>query len=468
MTFASIEFLFYFFPLFLALYFSAKTITTRNYIFLAFSVVFYAAGYTPHIIVLFFSVAVNFFLAQMIDRREGAERKKMLVVAVTFNIGLLGIFKYTGFLVQNLNVLLEPTGFSFQVPAIGLPLGISFYSFHAISYIADIYKRKVRANKDPAQFALYMCMFPQLVAGPIVRYNTVARQLSKRRTTWGRFSAGARLFAIGLAWKVLIADELARLVDGIFDTTTNPTFVEAWLGVFAYTIQLYYDFAGYSTMAVGLGVMVGFVLPRNFRVPLTSKSITEFWRRWHMSLSTFLRDYLYIPLGGSRKGETRTYINLWIVFLLCGLWHGASWNFVLWGGYHGMFLAMERAGLGRVLERLPGGLAQIYAMGVLMVGWCLFRTNSLPEAVEMFQGLIGLNGFYRPSMALSFGLTPLAIVAMIVGSAIGFWQWKRWPILSGEGRFAMVADYVFIGVLMVMSVIWIGGATSTPFLYYRF
>ena len=468
MTFASIEFLFYFFPLFLVSYFSAKTITTRNYIFLAFSLVFYAAGYTPHIAVLAVSVGVNFFLAQAIDRREDAARRTMLIAGVTFNLALLGVFKYTGFLVQNLNLVLEPAGLSLPVPAIGLPLGISFYSFHAISYLADIFKKKVRANGDPAQFALYMCMFPQLVAGPIVRYNTVARQLAKRRTTWGRFSAGTRLFAIGLAWKVLIADELARLVDGIFDTTTSPTFVEAWLGVFSYTLQLYYDFAGYSTMAVGLGVMVGFVLPRNFRVPLTSKSITEFWRRWHMSLSAFLRDYLYIPLGGSRKGETRTYINLWIVFLLCGLWHGASWNFVLWGGYHGMFLALERAWLGRVLERLPGGVAQLYAMLVLMVGWCLFRTNSMPEALEMAQGLIGLNGFYRPSMALGFGLTPLAIGAMVVGSAIGFWQWPRWKILSGEGRLAMVTDYAFIGLMLVFCSIWLGGASATPFLYYRF
>ncbi|MFG1278914.1 MBOAT family O-acyltransferase [Xanthobacter autotrophicus] len=267
MTFASIEFLFYFFPLFLASYFSAKSITTRNTIFLAFSLVFYSAGYTPHILILLASVAINFLLARAIDDRDGAPRQRLLVYGVAFNLLLLGIFKYTGFLVENLNGLIEPLGASLPLPRISLPLGISFYSFHAISYLADIYKRKVRANRDPAQFALYMCMFPQLVAGPIVRYATVAKQLSQRRTTMGRFSAGARLFVIGLAWKVLIADEVARLADGVFDTTTHPTFVEAWLGLYAYTVQIYFDFAGYSTMAVGLGVMVGFVLPRNFRVP---------------------------------------------------------------------------------------------------------------------------------------------------------------------------------------------------------
>ncbi len=468
MTFASIEFLFYFFPLFLVSYFSAKTIATRNYIFLAFSLVFYGAGYTPHIAILAVSVVVNYFAARIIDTRDGIQRKRMLALGVAFNLILLGIFKYTGFFIENLNVFLEPTGVSFVVPRIALPLGISFYSFHAISYLADIFKRRVHANKDFGQFALYMCMFPQLVAGPIVRYATVARQLSVRRTTWGRFSAGARLFAIGLAWKVLIADEVARLVDGVFDTTSHPTFVEAWVGVFSYTLQIYFDFAGYSTMAVGLGVMVGFVLPRNFRIPYAANSITDFWRRWHMSLSAFLRDYLYIPLGGNRKGELRTYINLWTVFLLCGLWHGASWNFVIWGAHHGLFLVIERAGLGKVLKRLPSGISHLYTVLVVMVGWVWFRAETFPGAVDMFSGMVGLNGFYRPSMAFGFGLTPLAIGAMVIGALIAFWRWPRWKILSGEGPAALVTDYAFIGLMLVFCAIWLGGATSTPFLYYRF
>jgi len=468
MTFASIEFLFYFFPLFLVTYFSAKTVTTRNYIFLAFSLVFYAAGYTPHILILLGSVAINFFLARAIDGREGPGRQRLLAGGVAFNLILLGIFKYTGFLVENLNALVAPAGFALPLPRISLPLGISFYSFHAISYLADIYKRKVHANRDPAQFALYMCMFPQLVAGPIVRYATVARQLSERRVTLGRFSAGARLFAIGLAWKVLIADEVARLVDGVFDTTTHPTFVEAWLGLYAYTVQIYFDFAGYSTMAVGLGVMVGFVLPRNFRLPYTAHSITDFWRRWHMSLSAFLRDYLYIPLGGNRRGELRTYINLSAVFLLCGLWHGASWNFVIWGAHHGAFLIIERAFLGRWLKRAPGVLAHLYTVLVVMLGWVWFRADSFPGAVDMFGGLVGLHGFSRASMALGFGLTPLAVVTLVAGGLIGFFRWPRWKALAGEGALASVADYALVAVLMLASIAWVGGTTATPFLYYRF
>ncbi|MFG1400538.1 MBOAT family O-acyltransferase [Xanthobacter sediminis] len=468
MTFASIAFLFYFLPLFLVSYFSAKTIQTRNYIFLAFSLVFYAVGYTPHIIILLFSVSVNFFLAQAIDRREGAGRKQVLALGATFNLLLLGVFKYTGFLVENLNVLLEPAHVALPVPQIALPLGISFYSFHAISYLADIYKRKVKANSDPAQFGLYMCMFPQLVAGPIVRYSTVARQLGDRRVTWGRFSAGARLFAIGLAWKVLIADEVSRLVVSVFDATSNPTFVEAWLGLYAYTVQIYFDFAGYSTMAVGLGVMVGFALPRNFRLPYTARSISDFWRRWHMSLSAFLRDYLYIPLGGNRRGELRTYFNLSAVFLLCGLWHGASWNFVIWGAHHGAFLIIERAFLGRWLKRLPDALSHLYAVVVVMLGWVWFRADTLPGALDMFAGLAGANGFSRPSMALGFGLHTLSIAALVAGGLIGFFRWRRWSILSGEGGAARFADFAFIGALLLLSVVWVGGTVPTPFLYYRF
>ncbi|MFG1344515.1 MBOAT family O-acyltransferase [Xanthobacter autotrophicus DSM 431] len=468
MTFASIEFLFYFFPLFLVSYFSAKRITTRNYIFLAFSLVFYSAGYTPHILILLGSVAVNFFLARAIEGRDGAARQRVLAGGVVFNLLLLGVFKYTGFLVENLNALIEPAGLALPLPKISLPLGISFYSFHALSYLADIYKRKVHANRDPAQFALYMCMFPQLVAGPIVRYATVARQLSERRVTLGRFSAGARLFAIGLAWKVLIADEVARLVDGVFDTTTHPTFVEAWLGLYAYTVQIYFDFAGYSTMAVGLGVMVGFVLPRNFRLPYTAHSITDFWRRWHMSLSAFLRDYLYIPLGGNRRGELRTYINLSAVFLLCGLWHGASWNFVIWGAHHGGFLIIERAFLGKWLKRAPGAIAHLYTVIVVMFGWVWFRADTLPGALDMFRGLFGMNGFSRASMALGFGLTPLAITVLIIGGLIGFFRWPRWKTLVGEGRLAGVADYALVAALMLASIAWVGGTTATPFLYYRF
>ncbi len=468
MTFASIQFLFYFLPLFLALYFVSKTIAARNIIFVIFSLIFYSVGYTPHLFLLLFSIGVNFQIAKAIDLRQGAARKRILVYGIIFNVALLAVFKYTGFILWNMDEMLAPFGVQIPVPKISLPLGISFYTFHAISYIADIYKGKVRANKSVVEFTLYMTMFPQLVAGPIVRYSSVARQLGDRRTTWGRFSAGARIFAIGLAWKVLIADEVARLVDIIFDGTSAPTLIESWLGVYGYAIQIYYDFGGYSAMAVGLGVMVGFTLPRNFRIPYASLSITEFWRRWHMSLSSWLRDYVYIPLGGNRLGEARTYANLWSVFLLCGLWHGASWNFIIWGAHHGLFLVIERAGLGRVLKRLPSGFAHVYTVLVVLLGWVWFRAETFDGALAMFQGMVGLNGVGGFSVALGFGLQPLSIVALVVGGLIGFWKWPRIRFSPALRPLVVSGDYLMIAALMVLSVISVGGGTGSPFLYYRF
>lgn len=468
MTFASIQFLFYFLPLFLLLYFSAKQIKTKNFIFVVFSLIFYSVGYTPHLLILLFSIAVNYYVALAVDRNAGERRKRFLILGVIFNVLMLGFFKYTGFLIDNLDFLLHPIGIYIVNPNISLPLGISFYSFHAISYIADIYKGRVRANRDPWEFILYMTMFPQLVAGPIVRYSLVAHQLSDRRTTWGRFSAGARLFALGLAWKVLIADEVARMVDAVFDGTSNPTLLEAWTGVYAYAIQIYFDFGGYSAMAVGLGVMVGFTLPRNFRIPYAALSITDFWRRWHMSLSSWLRDYVYITLGGNRRGVARTYANLWAVFLLCGLWHGASWNFVIWGAHHGAFLVIERAGLGKVLKRLPAAFAHIYTLLAVFLGWVWFRADTFEGAIAMFQGLFGFNGVGGYSVAFGFGLYPLSIAALIVGGLIGLWKWPRIRWSPAMKPLLAVGDYVMIALLMLFSVVWIGGGMGTPFLYYRF
>ncbi|OYZ95807.1 MAG: acyltransferase [Xanthobacter sp. 17-67-6] len=468
MTFASIEFLFYFLPLFILLYFTAKTIKLRNFIFVVFSLIFYSGGYTPHLFLLLFSIFVNYRVALLLDDKQGPERRKVLVYGVAFNVLLLAGFKYTGFILQNLDILLEPFDVVIPVPSIGLPLGISFYSFHAISYIADIYKGRVRANRDPLQFILYMTMFPQLVAGPIVRYSTVARQLGARRTTWGRFSAGARIFAIGLAWKVLIADEVAPLVMSIFDGTTSPTLLEAWLGVYAYAIQIYFDFGGYSAMAVGLGVMVGFTLPRNFRIPYAALSLTDFWRRWHMSLSSWLRDYVYIPLGGNRLGEARTYANLWSVFLLCGLWHGASWNFVIWGAHHGAFLVIERAGLKRWLDRAPRAVAHLYTVVVVLLGWVWFRAETFDGALDLFAGLFGLNGIGGLSFPLAFGLYPLSVAALVAGGLIGFWKWPRLRLSARWRPVVAAGDYVMVAAVLLLSIIWIGGGPAAPFLYYRF
>ncbi len=389
MVFSSVSFLFYFLPLSMAAYFLTPTTRGKNLTTLLFSLVFYSWGEPRFVLVLLASIAFNTIAALSIDRLNDRARTVALAAAVTVDLLVLIVFKYADFLIGSLDSVLDPLGFAVPMPAIELPLGISFFTFHCLSYIIDVYWRRVPANRDPIQVALFISLFPQLVAGPLVRYNTLARQLRTRRSTFGRASAGARMFIIGLAQKVLVADQVAPLVETVFDHTKVPTLPEAWVGLLAYTIQIYFDFAGYSNMAIGLGLILGFTLPRNFRLPYTSQSVTEFWRRWHMSLSAWLRDYLYIPLGGSRGGALRTYRNLVTVFLLCGLWHGASWTFVLWGAWHGAFLVVERAGLGRILSLLPAPVRWAYTLLAVMGGWVLFRSHDVKAASAMYTGLIG-------------------------------------------------------------------------------
>ena len=303
MVFSSVTFLFYFLPIFVAAYALTPTVVGKNVVTLIFSLVFYAWGEPRFLLILLFSIAFNYVAAILIDRNDGGARNWALAFAVAVNLFILGVFKYANFITANLAEAMRPLGFDLGHTNIELPLGISFFTFHCLSYIIDVYRRRFRANRDPVDVALYISLFPQLVAGPIVRYKTVARQLDKRRQTLGRASVGARIFIIGLAQKVLVADVVAPLAQVAFDHVPHRTAPEAWIGLVAYTIQIYFDFAGYSNMAIGLGIVLGFTFPRNFNLPYTSLSITEFWRRWHMSLSSWLRDYLYIPLGGNRGAD---------------------------------------------------------------------------------------------------------------------------------------------------------------------
>lgn len=470
MLFASPTFLFGFLPLSIALYFATPGVERRNGVLLAASWLFYAWGEPIFIGLLAALTLFNYRAALAIDRREGARRRRALAVAVAVNLLCLGVFKYADLAAATANWLAGPLGVKLPTPRLALPLGISFFTFHALSYLIDVHRGRFGANRSLTQVALYIAFFPQLIAGPIVRYKSIAPRLNRRRTTLGRASAGARIFVIGLAQKLVIADALAPFADAVFDHAGHPGLAESWLGLAAYTLQIYFDFAGYSLMAIGLGLVFGFRLPRNFRRPYASRSITEFWRRWHISLSSWFRDYLYIPLGGNRGPAWRTARNLITVFLLCGLWHGASWTFVLWGAWHGKLLILERIGLGRALKRLPPPLAWAYAMLAVMGGWVLFRSADLGRAVDIWSGLVGLNGAGPLSGAAAMAFTaelrwliPLSAALAVFGL----------PSLAGRmarrARAPLVwADTAAVLCLAILSLLQVASGTYSPFLYFRF
>jgi D-alanyl-lipoteichoic acid acyltransferase DltB (MBOAT superfamily) len=470
--FPSIPFLFYFLPLFFIIYCAMPGITAKNCFLLLASLVFYAWGDPWFVVLLLGQVALNYGAALTIAAREGPQRTLATAAATGLNLAMLGVFKYADFVVGTLNAAL-PAGASFALPGLALPLGISFFTFHSISYLIDVHRRGVAANRSLLQVAVYIAMFPQLVAGPIIRYHTISRQLVARRMTLGRASAGLRIFIIGLAQKILIADEVARIAETVFDKVGQPGFLEAWLGLGAYTIQIYFDFAGYSNMAIGLGLSLGFAFPRNFRLPYTARSITEFWRRWHISLSQWLRDYLYIPMGGSRRSDIATYRNLCMVFLLCGLWHGANWTFVIWGVHHGCFLIVERIALSRRLERAPVIVARLYALAAIMTGWVWFRARDVDHAWSFFASLIGVNGWTEMSPSTYAVLHPATLAAAAVGvvlatTKIDIARWLRRSAARVSGPLLAIADTLAIGLFLGLSVLSVAAGSYSPFLYFRF
>lgn len=478
MVFSSIIFLFYFLPFCLTSYFLLPTLTLRNFSLLLASLLFYYWGEPRFLPILLASISINYCIGFGLDHTTNPFRGWLLTLGITINLLLLAIIKYASFLTDNLNLLLQPTGVSLTVPSIALPLGISFFTFQAISYLIDIYRHEVYPQHNPLTVALYIAMFPQLVAGPIVRYQQVVGRFNHRPHTLGRASAGIRIFIIGLAQKVLIANEVANLADTIF-ANISASAVEAWLGLIAYTFQIYFDFAGYSNMAIGLGLIFGFIFLRNFRLPYRAWSVTEFWRRWHISLSTWFRDYLYLPMGGNRHSQHRTYLNLMTVFLLCGLWHGASWNFIIWGLHHGIFLIVERAGLGTYLAKRSIWLQRSYTLLVVMTAWVWFRANDLPHALNLFGSLIGCHSIGTLGMQTHLALQPLTILTLVVGAFFALkpdrkerlsrssLRWLPLPILHHRKVLA-AADTLIIFSLLLLSVLAIGSGTYNPFLYFRF
>ncbi len=461
MVFSSYTFLFYFLPPLLILYYliPRRSLGGRNLVLLAFSLFFYFAGGPRHLPLMLLSIAINYVGGLLCAKR----RRWALVLTMAVNLGLLGWFKYAGFVGENLQAL----GLPLSVPEVVLPIGISFFTFQGMSYVIDVYRGDTPPAKNPLQVALYIALFPQLVAGPIVRYTTVAEELVSRRETFDDFAAGALRFSFGLAKKMLLANNLSLMADEAFSTAPIGA-AAAWLGAIAYTGQIYFDFSGYSDMAIGLGRMFGFHFEENFNYPYLSKSVTEFWRRWHMSLSGWFRDYVYIPLGGSRAGTAKQVRNILLVWTLTGLWHGAAWNFLLWGLYFGVLLLGEKFWWGKALERAPSPLRHLYAMVIVVLGWVLFRCEGLSAVGSYLGAMFGLSGAGW-GQALYFlrqygvFLVVGAVASLPVKDAL------RAALQRRKAERAIQWGSALAGLgLLGLSFLQLISSTANPFIYYRF
>ena len=388
MVFANLFFLYIFLPVNLILYYATRSYAVRNFVLVAMSFLFYAWGEPVWVLLLLASGFMVWFCSLLVERFAGTRRgKAALIFAVTISLSLLGIFKYSGFLIENINAVLP---LSLPVPQFSLPIGISFYTFQMISYIVDVYRGDVKAQPSFLRFIMYVSMYFQLVAGPIVRYSDVAWEIDHRTANANDISHGITRFCIGLLKKVAVANVAGSLLVQYMDgDLTKVTVLGSWFGAVLFMLQIYYDFSGYSDMAIGLGLMFGFHFVENFNYPYIAKTATEFWRRWHISLSSFLRDYLYIPLGGNRSHAWR---NLFVVWFATGLWHGASWNFILWGLFFGVLIALERLGLRNLLEKLPGFISHFYLLFVVLISWVIFYFTDLSRAAQYLGIMFGLSG----------------------------------------------------------------------------
>lgn len=479
MIFSSITFLLYFLPVFLLFYFISSK-EYKNTILLLFSLLFYSWGAPQFIGILFASTIVDFYLVRHLHHTEIPRKRKLLLgLSIALNLGLLVYFKYANFFLENTNVVLDSLGqATMNWEKIVLPIGISFYTFQTLTYSIDVY-RKVHAPLQRVQdYVLYIIMFPQLIAGPIVRFNTIADELVDRTSSYNDRLLGFIRFCIGLAKKVLIANVLGAAVTDVLGT--NPTLIAwdmidtpiAWYCLLAYTFQLYFDFSGYSDMAIGLGRMMGFSFPENFDNPYVSRSITEFWRRWHITLGAFMREYLYIPLGGSRVSTGRMYFNLWLVFLLSGWWHGAAWNFVLWGAYHGCFLVIERVVLLKAFEKmgvLGNVLSLFYCFFVVMMGWVLFFIEDLTAVGLFYKKLFAFDA------RLGLPYTREFYLILVVAVLFAFWtlvpllkRFHDWFFFGNYSTKQITVLYLVAMVLLGCSVASIAAGDFNPFIYYRF
>ena len=469
MVFTSPTFLFLFLPVVLAA-FAITPKPLRTALLVAVSWVFYAWGEKHLVLLLALSTAINWALAIVLERTAALPRRRLLLtLAVVVNIGALVYFKYTNFLVLNVNALLEWAGApAVRHAPVHLPIGISFVTFEALSYVIDVYRRDTPADRNPVHVAFYLSFFPHLIAGPILRFADIAAPLPRPTVTLERLDRGVSRFINGLGKKMLLANPLGHVADQIFALPAAELGTPAaWLGVACYALQIYFDFSGYSDMAIGMGHMFGFTLPENFRHPYTAESIRDFWRRWHISLSSWFRDYLFVPLGGNRAGRWKTYRNLLTVFLLCGFWHGASWTFIVWGLFHGVFLVLERTRFGTAIGRAPFIVRRFYALLVVLVGWVFFRAETFTAAMSYLTAMAGRTGpMAVPSIYyLSIEVQVALAVAMVL--AVRPLQ-ARFAGVSPAAAAIRLPAVALQAAVLALSLLYVAAGTYNPFIYFRF
>ena len=468
MVFSSLVFLFIFFIAVLALYYVIPNRKYRNIVLCVISLLFYGWGEPVYLLLMIFSIFMNYGAGLLIDRfREKPDKSRaVLIAAVAVNLLMLAVFKYTGFVIDTVKSIF-PALKEFATPVIPLPIGISFYTFQAMSYIIDVYRKDAKVQKNPIYFGTYLALFPQLIAGPIVRYTDIDDQLSNRHETVDMFSSGIKQFAVGLAKKVLIANPMGALWAVLKTTPDTNGVIGSWMGLIAFSIQIYFDFAGYSDMAIGMGRMFGFEFLKNFDYPFISKSITEFWRRWHISLGTWFREYVYIPLGGNRKGLPRQLLNLAIVWFLTGLWHGASWNFVLWGLYFGFIIVLEKLFLGKLLKKMPAFCAHFYALLLITFSWVLFDFTDMSQLGTYAGSLIGIGttGFISHE-AFVYILSYLPVI--IIGAVASTPLMKNLHDKYKDRPLCRWLDILLVMLALMLCTSSLVAGGYNPFIYFRF
>ena len=464
MVFSGFTFLLLFLPLSVLCTLPFRKTAYKNAVLCLFSLIFYAWGEPVYVLLMLLSILLN-YAAGLAMERKPALKKPVLVLMLVLNLGTIFWFKYADFLLENINSLYSV---SLPLTRLALPIGISFYTFQILSYVIDVYRGKHPAQKSLLSLATYISMFPQLVAGPIVRYGTVEKELRERTVTLHGFADGLSRCAFGLAKKVLLANQMALAADCVFNDANLLPGMVYWIGAICYTLQIYFDFSGYSDMAIGMGQMFGFSFPENFLYPYTASSVTDFWRRWHISLSSWFREYVYIPLGGNRRGVPRQILNMCVVWLLTGLWHGASWNFVIWGAYYGLLLILEKHVLERVLKRLPAFVRHILTLLLVVVGWVIFRVEDAPRIGSVLGSMFSFSSAGTGSFLVSSSnaLSPLLLVIPAVLCCL---PWKEYCTgRFGEKNWFRPVRYLLAFALWVLSIFMLLGESYNPFIYFRF